>query len=293
MQVDPDDVAKLIGPATRGIYLIHYLGFPGPARALRELADKFHLPLIEDCALALLSRDGDRPLGTWGDAAIFSLYKSLPLPHGGALVVNSGQPQGLPWPEPPPPLSTLSHLLFSLLANLELRGGALGRKLRQAVRGAGRAAVQAGGVGRVATGTMHFERAHAHLGMSPLARRVALAQDFAAIAERRRRNYFFLLGHLRDAVPPVFSQLPPGVVPLFYPLRLPDKRAVMEQLAARGVETIDFWRHSHPACPSSEFPDAQALRREVVEIPIHQDLDPAAMTALAGAIREAVGAAQP
>jgi hypothetical protein len=96
MQVDPDEVARLIGPRTRGIYLIHYLGFPGPAQALRELCDARGLALVEDCALGLLSRDGDRPLGSWGDAAIFSLYKTLPLPNGGALVLGGSRPVGVP-----------------------------------------------------------------------------------------------------------------------------------------------------------------------------------------------------
>ncbi|MGC4113844.1 MAG: DegT/DnrJ/EryC1/StrS family aminotransferase [Myxococcales bacterium] len=288
MQVDPDDVKAQLTPRTRAIYLIHYLGFPGPAQALRELADEHGLPLVEDCALALLSRAGDRPLGTYGDAAIFSLYKSLPVPHGGALVLASGQPQGLPWPSPPPSLSTLSHLLSSLLCNAELRGGALGRALRQAARGLGHAAVGAAHVERVATGTQHFERANAHLGMSPLAKRLALCQDFAAIAERRRRNFFFLLGHLRDVAPPVFTELPAGAVPLFYPLRVPDKTGVMARLAARGVETVDFWRRGHPACVGSEFPDVEVLRREILEIPVHQDLEPENMTALAAAVREAV-----
>jgi len=288
MQVDPDEVKALIGPKTRGLYLVHYLGFPGPAQALRELADARGLPLVEDCALSLLSRAGERPLGTWGDASIFSLYKTLPIPHGGALVLASGQPQGLPWPDPPPHLSTLSHVVSSLLYNVELRGGALGRALRQAVRGLGHAAVGATRVERVATGTQHFERAHAGLGMSPLAHRLALSQDFAQIAERRRRNFFFLLGHLRDVAPPVFAELPAGVVPLFYPLRVDDKAAVMARLAARGVETVDFWRYGHPACALAEFPDVEALRRQILEIPVHQDLDPETMTALAAAVREAV-----
>lgn len=290
MQVDPEDVRRLMGPKTRALYLIHYIGFPGPAHALRALADAHGIPLVEDCALALLSREGERPLGTFGDVAIFSLYKSLPLPHGGALVVNGTLPQGLPWPSSPPALSTLSHLLSSLLQNIELRGGTVGRILRQAARGLGRVAVDATEIERVSTGTQHFERSHAHLGMSPLARRIALAQDFGGVVERRRRNFFFLLGHLRDVSPPLFTQLPPGVVPLFYPLRVADKQRVMNRLAARGVETVDFWRFAHPGCPASEFPDAEALRREIVEIPIHQDLDPEAMTALAAAVHEAVGA---
>jgi dTDP-4-amino-4,6-dideoxygalactose transaminase len=289
MQVDPDDIARQIGPRTRAVYFIHYLGFPGPAAALRALCDAKGLLLVEDCALALLSRDGERPLGTSGDAAIFSLYKTLPLPNGGALVLNGSRPRGLPAAPEPPLASTLSHLAAALLSNLQFRGGAFGRALRSGLRGLGRGAVAAMGLSRVPTGTQHFDRAHAELGMSALASRIALAQDFSAIVERRRRNFFLLLGHLRELAPPLFSQLPPGVCPLFFPLRVAgDKAKVAEMLGSRGIETVDFWRHGHPTCPPGEFPDAEALRRGVLEIPIHQDLSPQAMVGLARAVCEVV-----
>lgn len=288
MQVDPDDVARLVDARTRAVYYIHYLGFPGPSSALRALCEERGLLLVEDCALALLSRDGERPLGTFGDAAVFSLYKSLPLPNGGALVLNGPLPRGLPEAPEPPLASTLSHLASSLLSNLELRAGALGRAARGALRRAGRGAAGAAGLARVPTGTQHFDRGCADLGMSAVAHRIALAQDFAAIVERRRRNFFLMLAQLREVAPPVFNELPPGVCPLFYPLRVPDKLGVAERLRARGIETVDFWRRGHPTCPLGAFPDAEALRREVLEVPIHQDLGPPAMARLSAAVRDAV-----
>lgn len=288
MQVDPDDVVRLIGPNTQAIYFIHYLGFPGPSAALRSLCEDRGLSLVEDCALALFSRDGERPLGTYGDASVFSLYKTLPLPNGGALVLNGPLPRGLPEPPEPPWASTLSHLVSALLSNLELRSGAFGRAARSILRSAGRGAASAAGLDRVPTGTQHFERGQAELGMSAISHRIALAQDFAAVVERRRRNYFLLLAQLREVAPPLFTELPPGVCPLFYPLRVPDKLGVAERLRARGIETVDFWRRGHPTCPLGGFPDVEALRREVLEVPIHQDLSPSVMARISSAVREAV-----
>jgi perosamine synthetase len=286
--VDVEDVERRIGPKTKALYLIHYAGFPSPAEEMRRVADKHGLPLIEDCALSLLSADGSVPLGTTGDIGIFCLYKTLPLPHGGALVVNGPRQYSLPEPPRPPLTSTLSHTVSSLLQNLELRGGSFGRGVRRFIRSLGKGAVKAADIQRVATGTQHFDRRHVDLGMSPFAKRIAQAQDLEAIVERRRRNYFFLLGRLRDVSAPLFNQLPAGVSPLFYPLVVEDKAEVLARLHARGIEAIDFWKHFHPACEASAFPEVAQLRRSIVEIPCHQDLSPEVMAEVATVVRGAL-----
>jgi dTDP-4-amino-4,6-dideoxygalactose transaminase len=128
------------------------------------------------------------------------------------------------------------------------------------------------------------------LGVSQLMQRIAQAQDMAAIVERRRRNYFYLLGALRAQSPPLFSQLSPGVCPLFYPLLVKEKAQVMARLCQRGVHTVDFWSEGHRACDLGEFPEVAQLRRTVVEVPCHQDLGPEAMSFVADAVKEALEA---
>src|SRR5690606_24381981 len=137
---------------------------------------------------------------------------------------------------------------------------------------------------RVATGTQHFDRSHVGLSMSNLSHVVAQAQDFAGIVERRRRNYFHLLGKLRGLSPPVFGQLPPGVCPLFYPFQTRDKQALLARLQARGIEAIDFWRVGHPALPPGTFPEVDRLRQTILEIPCHQDLTPATVDRIAATV---------
>ena len=286
--VDLEDVEKRIGPKTKALYLIHYAGFPGPAAEMREIADRHGIPLIEDCALSLLSADGTVPLGTTGDVGIFCLYKTLPVPNGGALTINGSRNYSLPEPPAPPSTSTFSHTMSALLQNLELRGGAMGRGLRSLIRSVGHGTVKAANIERVATGTQHFNREHVDLGMSPLTRRIALAQDLEGIVEKRRRNYFFLLGRLRDVSPPLFNQLPAGVCPLFYPIVVQDKLDVLTRLRDQGIDAIDFWKRFHPACDPTVFPEVLKLRRSVVEIPCHQDLSPEVMANVACAVREAL-----
>ena len=288
MRADFDDArAKSAGAAA--LYVIHYAGFPQDMHAARYLANELRVPVIEDCALALLSRDGEKPLGSFGDVSIFCLYKTIPVPNGGALLArgeHANKLDLLPPVTPPPVPSTASHLIGSMLSNLELRTGEVGRRAREALRNASRWFVRRANVERVSIGTQHFNIEDVDMGMSAASHLVLRNQDTASIVERRRRNYFLLYAMLRDVAPPVTGELKPGVCPLFYPMAIEDKAGAMARLLARGVETVDFWRVRHPAVPAGLFPEVDRLREHILELPVHQDLSPADAEHVASGVRE-------
>ncbi len=289
MRLDLADAERKIGPRTRALYVIHYAGFAQPMDELNALARRRGLFVVEDCALSLFAAEGSRPLGSTGHLGIFCFYKTLPVPNGGALVVNDPGVCGAPAvPARAPIASTLSHAAGSMLANLAFRFGDAGEALRAAVRRGYAIARGASGLNPVSTGTMSFDPTWKDLGMSPLSTLVARRLDPAEIVAARRRNYFLLLGRLRDRVPPVFGEVPAGACPLFYPLLCDDKAAVAAKLLARGIETVDFWREGHALCPLGEFPEVASLRRRVLELPVHQDLAPEDMAHIARTVNEAL-----
>jgi dTDP-4-amino-4,6-dideoxygalactose transaminase len=277
--VDLDDVERRIGSRTRGLLMCHFGGFPGPASQLRALADRHGLMLIEDCAQALLSVDGEVPLGTTGDAAVFSFRKTLPVPHGGALVFNGRRVFQLPRLSRPSVGSTLRSALSRMLLRGEFRLPNQGRTLRRLGRWMerhfGRARPEPDRDQR------RREREQLELGAAPLVERIARAHQLAAVVERRRRNFFHLLGALRGVAPPLVYELPPGVCPLFYPLWVQDKDEVLARLRAEDVEAGEGWRWFHPRCDAQEFPDATRLRQHLLELPCHQDLGPTHVAHLA------------
>ena len=77
---------------------------------------------------------------------------------------------------------------------------------------------------------------------------------------------------LNTDVEKVFPTVPDGVCPLFFPVIVPDKHAAAELLRARGVDALEFWNDSAEPGGHEMGPDAQFLRRHVLELPIHQDL---------------------
>jgi dTDP-4-amino-4,6-dideoxygalactose transaminase len=87
--LDPEDVERKITPRTKAIIAVHLAGNPCRMDELRAIADKHKLVLIEDCAQAWGARYRDRPIGTLGHIACFSLQQSKQVTCGDGGVVAS------------------------------------------------------------------------------------------------------------------------------------------------------------------------------------------------------------
>lgn len=90
LQVDAEDLMKLLKGFKGVLVITHYLGLI--QRGINIIAGyckKNDITLIENCAHCLGTKYLDQAIGTFGDYSIFSLRKNIPLPHGGALVVNN------------------------------------------------------------------------------------------------------------------------------------------------------------------------------------------------------------
>ncbi len=87
--IDPTSVRARITHRTKAIVVTHLMGLVAPMAQLREVADEFGLPIVEDCAHALFAERGGRLAGTFGTAGVFSFQQSKSLTTGdGGLVVT-------------------------------------------------------------------------------------------------------------------------------------------------------------------------------------------------------------
>lgn len=103
--------SRVLDDRTRAILVIHEYGFPHPR--LGELVDAAGargIPLIEDCAHSLDSTLDGVPLGSFGDYAIFSLPKVLPVAAGGILVAAAGDAAALCAPSAEAEAAYADHL---------------------------------------------------------------------------------------------------------------------------------------------------------------------------------------
>jgi perosamine synthetase len=88
--LDLTALETLIGPRTRAIGLVHYLGLPVDMDAVMALARRHDLFVVEDCAVALGATVGNTHVGLLGDVGCFSFYpvKHITTGEGGMLITT-------------------------------------------------------------------------------------------------------------------------------------------------------------------------------------------------------------
>src|SRR5262249_14382773 len=96
--------------------------------------------------------------------------------------------------------------------------------------------------------------------------------DYERVVRRRRENFEHLLEVLGGHVDLVFDRLADGVCPLFFPILVPERAHVAQQLRERGVPAGEWWPTGDGVAVGAGHEDAQYLRPHVLELPIHQDL---------------------
>jgi len=116
--VTPETVARAITPKTVAVVPTHLWGLPCDMDGILEVAHQHKLVVIEDCAHALGATYRGQPVGTIGDAALFSFQTLKPLnTYGGGMAVTRDQALGdriaaLVAAEPPPTVEMVKKRLW-------------------------------------------------------------------------------------------------------------------------------------------------------------------------------------
>lgn len=90
LNLDETKLEALITERTRAIVLVHYAGVACEMDTIMEIANRHHIPVIEDNAHALYAKYKGRYLGTFGVMATQSFHetKNFHCGEGGALLIN-------------------------------------------------------------------------------------------------------------------------------------------------------------------------------------------------------------
>lgn len=88
LAISVKSIRSLITRKTKAIIPVHLYGHPADMDPIMLLAKEFDLLVIEDCAEAVGSKYKGRPVGSFGDAAMFSFFgnKTITTGEGGMLL---------------------------------------------------------------------------------------------------------------------------------------------------------------------------------------------------------------
>jgi perosamine synthetase len=283
LRPDLAHLAALCQEPARALLLIHHFGLSQITAPLLQFVRDHDLLLIEDCAHGLYSTTLDRlPLGSFGDAAIFSLRKSLPLPDGGALVVRQrngaavaghGRRPGL--------IKAAGRMKYLLEKEAESRWPRLvdaARMIPQVLPVWRQARASASSpAAPEAAARFDFDHARGAWRMSRLAHFILERVDHHAIRAQRQRAYRMLQEGVRQGsrLRPLTCGVHPGACPWLFPVWAHDPARLRRHLLARDIESHCFWATPHPDVPALGFQFEDALRGHVLVLPVHQNLRPA------------------
>ncbi|MFM7135318.1 MAG: DegT/DnrJ/EryC1/StrS family aminotransferase [Planctomycetota bacterium] len=291
---DLEEIKSRAGGRTKAVYVVHYFGWSQDLGPLRRWTQERGLRLIEDCALALFSEGVSGPLGTIGDAAIFSMPKTLGTAHGGLLSLAAELESSVPSLRCAGATLLARELIRSSKAlawrGIEFAGLVSAIRSRQGSRAGGSPDVGAP-IGRPdMPSDYYFTDDHWRTASRPEIGRVLASIDAVEVVRRRRRNF----SALRELIgsdgrfEPLLDSLPSGVCPLHFPIVTERRDELHRRLWRKGIAAIPWWSGFHRnALDWSAFPEAEWLKQRVLCLPVHQGLGEREMEWIADSLRRA------
>jgi perosamine synthetase len=263
----------------RAILVAHFFGLPQPLANLREWCRQHDVRLIEDCAHALFGTSDGRAIGSWGDLAIASLTKFLPVPEGGCLVNNMG-PTPLP-PLQPPPMIRQVRAIFDIVhagtnhGRLKGLGAVVGAlyggwdKLKN--RSKPQSAVQT--MDPPPSDGFTIDTEQAHLSLTRASRWITQFSPRERIVSGRRANYQFFAEALAGlaGMRPLNPHLSKDCAPYVFPLWVDHPDPGYLELRSLGFP-VSRWDRLWPSVPKIMGDSGIEWSTHVLQLACHQDL---------------------
>jgi dTDP-4-amino-4,6-dideoxygalactose transaminase len=281
--MDPDHLMSRLTSRTRAIVVQHTFGIPADIERIMEIADQRGIPVIEDCCHTLLSTYKSKPVGSFGAASFYSFEWGKPVAAGigGAAVINDPQLREIVAANyqayrPPSSLSELrletQYFAFQLLFRPTLFWRI--RSLYHLMSSMGVAEGSYNPIGEIAEdfGLKMPGRTKRRMGRK--------LSKLDAIANHSR----WVVGQYKQGINAAGVSHPilpadSDTVFVRYPLRLKDKKRLLDKARRANVELADWYATPvHPLLPpewhlvnyeGGSCPHSEARCDEIVTLPTH------------------------
>lgn len=286
----PDAVLGSVTTRTRALVIQHTYGIPADVESLCRIAHGLRLPVVEDCAHTMRSKWKACPVGSFGDAAVFSSQWSKPITTGmgGWVRANNlalqqrivdvrAQFEDCGWGHD----VSLATQYFLFRMTRSFRTYWATQRLYHAL-----GAIGIGAAATHAAETRGLRPPHYERRMSPWQER-KLREELRrseALDDHRQRIAALYDRLLRERGIQPFTPTPEmDCVLVRYPVRVPDKPGLLGAAQKRRLEIGDwFISPIHPKqddwvecgyLPGS-CPNAEDAARHVINLPTHDHINP-------------------
>jgi perosamine synthetase len=257
LAADPEEIKlKLSQGKVKLMVIINYFGFLQPYRKeIKEMCADRGIILLEDCAHSLLTEGS----GETGDISIYSFRKTLPVPDGGGLKMNIEGKAGAPDFYPKVYSNILSVLiilksLFKIRADIFSRAGLTSRTKN------------------LVPSNPQAQKNSRILPLSSFAYNGMGNMSFPEIIAKRRGDYqsWQELAERTNLFTPFFSELPSGVCPLDYPVKIKNRDSLRSRLQKEGIYLKIYW--NLPEAVGNEFVNSHKLAMQSIAFPVYPEL---------------------
>lgn len=272
----------------KAILVVHYFGLPSDMERLLTVCRPLGVKVIEDCCHSFLTHINGVRVGYCGDAAIFSMRKTLGIPDGGALRLNGphcAQVTSLTKPLVAPSVAPyltgrVIEALIAMLGWPNFYSRAVdGVKdyLRGRIADSANSSPDVSGVQQ--------------LPSRLLSGNLASKNNLRRISNRVRANYRYIMkGVCALGLHPYARELPTGCVPQWFLLDDSSER-IVPWLREHGVGACRWpWNElpAEVAASPSMYPNCHELNRRLALLPIHQSIGPRQMKCILRHLGECV-----
>lgn len=260
--IDPLLIEQAITPRTRAILPVHLFGQPCNMTAIKEIADRHHLLIVEDSCECMFVHHNGKMAGSWGDIGCFSTYVAHLLTTGvGGLSITDNPDYAVAM------RSLVNHGRDGIYISIDDDQGLSGVALNEVI-----------------SRRFRFERIGHSFRITELEAALGLAQleDWQAMIAQRQANAA-RLSHGLEPYRGVLAR--PNIRPhtehafMMYPIVLwnEPKAALCQHLEERGIETREMLPLTNQPvyaswCNESQYPVAQWINKSGFYIACHQDL---------------------
>lgn len=269
--LDPQSVLRRISDKTKAIVTVHTFGQPSDIKAISDICEDYHLPMIEDGAPAFRAEYRHRPIGTFGDIGVlsFGFGKSISMGGGGGLIASDAHL--LEDIHEMAGYKSSLYLFVKVLGSIILSNpyvyGQLGRRVKDEM---------------IAHEYDHYKGEVLDRTDNPLlSYSFGILRLHASVVDERRRialGYHSIFGKYEKLHPPVESKDTRGTYTRYF-VRADDedlRNKIFNNMLKHGIEPLlpdmgyPISKNLYPARWDSDIDNSCTLSRTLIGIPVYK-----------------------